>query len=110
MDDLIVELLYQMGKSLGYEFDRVHIKRAAYFPKGHGEIEDENKIIRKAFVQILTGKSAFPMNVVGFPEMEDTESQKEMQKALVQLLGQLPAPVKELPSGANSVEQGVKSN
>src|SRR5262249_40760978 len=38
MDELLIDLLYEMGNSLKYHFDKTHIKRAAYFPQGHGEI------------------------------------------------------------------------
>jgi len=66
MDELFVDLLFEMGKSLGYEFDRVHIKRATYFPRGHGEIEQDQHTLRKALVAILTGKKTIPMSVLDF--------------------------------------------
>ncbi len=36
-DDLFTDLLQTMGKSLGYDFDKVKIKRGIYIPRGHGE-------------------------------------------------------------------------
>ncbi|WP_420885693.1 DUF6680 family protein [Candidatus Reidiella endopervernicosa] len=43
MVDLLAKLLQEMGKSLGYEFDEVHIKKA-YTPQRHTQ-ELKMKII-----------------------------------------------------------------
>lgn len=85
--DLLVDLLHTMARSLGYHFDKVHIKRSAYFPKGHGEIEEEHTAIRKSLVEILSGKKSLPMHVTGFPvtESEVTEA-KEVRILTKELL------------------------
>ncbi len=57
IEGYLADLLFVMGESIGYEFDKVHIKRATYIPQGLGEIEEELHTIRKALASILTGKT-----------------------------------------------------
>jgi len=45
--DLLVELLHKMAVVLGYDFDKTHIKNSSYSPSAHGDIEDEQRAIRK---------------------------------------------------------------
>ncbi|MFZ5449755.1 MAG: DUF6680 family protein [Thermodesulfobacteriota bacterium] len=56
--DFLTDLLYEMGQAVGYHFDKVHIKRRAYIPKGHTDIESELALIRRGLVEILSGRSA----------------------------------------------------
>lgn len=35
MTDRLANLLMEMGKSLGYEFDEVHVKKGVYAPEAH---------------------------------------------------------------------------
>jgi len=60
-DEILAELLSFMGQSLGYDFDKVRIKKGIYMPKGHGDIEFDNTIIRKGMVNIISGKTGFPI-------------------------------------------------
>ena len=55
--DLFVDLLYRMGESVGYSFNKVDLKNAMYFPVGHGEWEEDSFAIRKGVLVILNGKS-----------------------------------------------------
>lgn len=72
--DLLSDILLEMSRSLGYDFDKVHLKRAVYIPKGHVELTVEQEIIRKSLVAILSGKRAIPVIVVKPPEQEKEES------------------------------------
>ncbi|HRI02521.1 MAG TPA: hypothetical protein PLL77_02150 [Pyrinomonadaceae bacterium] len=83
-DQRFTDLLYEMGQSLNYKFDKVHLKRSMYFPKGLGELDTDGNIIRKALVSLLTGENAIKMAVVDFPDMEDTEGQKKLLEAMAQ--------------------------
>src|SRR5665213_1136022 len=47
MGDLTATMLADMGKCLGYSFDSVYLKRAAYSPQGHGDVEAEQTLLRK---------------------------------------------------------------
>ncbi len=63
--DLLADLLQTMGKSLGYDFDKVKIKRGIYVPKGHGEEQNDHYMIRKGMVGLLEGKRALPVKAMG---------------------------------------------
>lgn len=65
-DDLFVELLYEMGKYLGFDFDRVAIRRNSYSPQGHGDMEEDLNIIRKGLAKVFTSESyGVPVRHVG---------------------------------------------
>jgi len=57
-DGFLVDLLYEMGNYLGYDFDRVAIMRNSYTPQGHGDAEQEFNIIRKGLAKIFTTESS----------------------------------------------------
>jgi hypothetical protein len=56
--NLLAELLVKMGKRLGYDFDKVYVKKAWYFPEGLGNIEQEQHALRKALLSLLSGQGA----------------------------------------------------
>ena len=57
-DRCFVDLLWEIGKCLGFSFNKIAIKRDAYSPIAHGELEDDQRLIRKGIVELLTGKRA----------------------------------------------------
>jgi hypothetical protein len=57
-NDLLANLLVPMGKSLGYEFDRVYIKKAFYYPEGLNIMEQEQHMLRKSLLNLLSGQGA----------------------------------------------------
>ena len=75
-----------MGISLGYNFEKVQIRRGIYNPKGHFEIEQELNIIRKGFVAIFAGKLSLPMAVTSFPDMEPTPEIQAANRLLIELV------------------------
>jgi len=99
-DDLLVELLYEMGESLKYDFDKAQIRRAVYTPKGHFEIEQEFNIIRKSLISVLTGKTPLPMDVRSFPDMEPTPEQQAANNLLMDLV-ERERQQRQLPPPAN---------
>ncbi|HKC63677.1 MAG TPA: DUF6680 family protein [Pyrinomonadaceae bacterium] len=76
--DLFIDLMHNMSISLGYDFDKVHIRRTSYFPKGFGELEDDQTIIRKGIVAWLKGELSVPMRVTDFPDMEPLGTQPQI--------------------------------
>jgi hypothetical protein len=66
-DDLFVDLLYEMSRHVGYDFDKTHIRRTSYYPIGHGDIELDQYIIRKALRGILEGNLSFPIRLTETP-------------------------------------------
>jgi len=82
-NDLLSGLLYEMGESLGFSLDKVHIKKAGYIPKAYADREQDDEFIRKSLVEIFLGNKAVPMNVESFPyDPESVDLQKELQKLL----------------------------
>lgn len=82
-NDLLSDLLYEMGISLGFEFDKVHIKKAGYIPKGYADAENEQIYIRKATIEVLEGKRPLPLDIIQMPfDQEAVDAQKELLRAL----------------------------
>lgn len=67
LPDHLTDLLFVMGRSLGYNFDKVHIKRATYYPQGYGDIEQDQLAIRKGVLAVLKGERALPMEITSLP-------------------------------------------
>lgn len=82
-NDQLSDLLYEMGVSLGFDFDKVHIKKAGYIPQAYTDQENEQSFIRRQFVDILLGKKAIPMAIESFPV---DSSIIESQRALLELI------------------------
>lgn len=81
--DQLSDLLYEMGESLGVEFDKVHIKKAGYVPKAYTDQENENKYIRSQLVDVFLGRKSIPMSVVYFPSDDDAlKTQKELHSLM----------------------------
>jgi len=86
-DDLFVDLLQRIAEHLAYDFDRVHLRKGIYTPRARGEEELEQYFIRKEFVKIFQGQSAFPMRVTEFPyDEEAAQKQNEANEKLVKYL------------------------
>ncbi len=64
--ELTATLLAAMGRCLGYEFDSVQLKRAAYQPEGHGKIEEDNQALRRLVLEVLNGNRRIP--IAFFPD------------------------------------------
>lgn len=85
--DLLTALLIEMGRSLGYEFDEVHIKKGIYAPEAHGRIDDENSLIRSGLVRLLHGDGTVKLDVKSLPVSdEDRTASIALRNALSQLL------------------------
>ena len=60
-NELLSELLVKMGASLGYNFDKVYVKKGVYYPEGLGDMEQEQHALRKGLLSILAGKASLPV-------------------------------------------------
>ena len=65
--ELLVDLLFEMSKTLGYNFDKVQIKAGSYYPSAYGETETDNYQARKLLLEILQSKRAFPVTNIELP-------------------------------------------
>ena len=82
-NDQLSDLLYEMGESLGFEFDKVHIKKAGYIPKAYADQEDETNFLRRQLVDVFLNKKSIPMAVTYFPSDDEAlENQKELHKLM----------------------------
>ena len=98
-DNLFIELLYEMARSLGYHFDKVRLRKGIYSPKGYGELELDQKIIRENLVAILSGKKPLPILLASYPAFE--RALEAWQQAAAQGVVEETAPV---PRGSNGGE------
>ena len=82
-DELFTNLLFAIAQDVGFTFDRVQLKKGAYSPIAHGDLEFEQVILRRAAIRALAGETALKMNVVGFPvDAEAAQAQKESAQRL----------------------------
>jgi hypothetical protein len=63
-EDLFVDLLHKMATFLGYKFSKVDIKRGHYYPRGFGDIEEDQIVIRKGLVKLFKHEEFFPIHAV----------------------------------------------
>lgn len=57
-NELLAAMLETMGRSLGYDFDKVYIKKGFYYPEGLGNIEAEQHALRRRLLALLSGSGA----------------------------------------------------
>ncbi len=62
--ELLTDLQYEMGTSLNYHFDKVHLKRGAYLPKGHADTWSDQEFIRRSLIGLFLGKVPIPIKLV----------------------------------------------
>jgi hypothetical protein len=67
--DHVNALLLEMGNYLGYHFDKQTLKRMVYYPRGWGENELDALTLRKAAVDVFTGKKPLKMQIDGAVEL-----------------------------------------
>lgn len=57
-NDLLIELLFEMSVAVGFSFDKVWLKKSVYYPKAHGELELDQYLFRKFFLDVVVGRRA----------------------------------------------------
>lgn len=62
-DEYFTDLLEAMTRALGYDFDRVQLRRGIYYPRALGEAERRREIFEKALVRIVSGQDALPIKI-----------------------------------------------
>ena len=60
-NELLVDLLYEMSVSLGYNFDKVQIKSGSYYPAGYEENSNNRLETQKMWLEVLKGERHLPM-------------------------------------------------
>jgi hypothetical protein len=69
--ELTAVLLSAIGNSLGYKFDKVYLKKGAYYPAFAVNVEQEQHSLRRCLVDVLEGKRRIPVGIFEdkFPEI-----------------------------------------
>jgi hypothetical protein len=60
-EDLFVDLMHTMALALGYEYDKTHIRRTSYYPRGFGDAEWDQLNIRRGIREVLEGTRPIPI-------------------------------------------------
>ncbi|AFN77563.1 hypothetical protein PSJM300_07445 [Stutzerimonas stutzeri DSM 10701] len=82
-DELFTNLLFSMAIDVGYKFDRVQLKKGAYSPIAHGELEEQQQTIRRLAIGILSGELPLKMDVTSLPMDEEImKSQAQISSKL----------------------------
>lgn len=80
-------LLKIMGDFLHYGFREAEIHDHAYFPEWQLMIMNDQELVRKGLVDLMTGKASLPMTVKEFPgDPELARSTTELQTLLIEWL------------------------
>lgn len=61
--DLLANLLKEMSSHLRFNIDQLDIYRGGYNPEAMGQLELEQNIIRRLFVEIYYGRHAIPVRI-----------------------------------------------
>ena len=80
-NNLFINLLYEIAKSLNYTFDKVHLTRGVYIPKGQADYMMDQEFIRRAFVGVLLGERPIPIKVVNISS-KGAESQRSKTETI----------------------------
>lgn len=70
-DELFINLLYAISKDLGFKFDRVQLKKGAYSPVAHGNLELEQNALRRLAIKVLSGDGNLKMDIQSVPVNEE---------------------------------------
>lgn len=66
--DLFIDMLAEIGKAVGYTFDKQELSRFGYAPVGWGNDQERQRMIQVLLLEVLAGKRPFPvMPMVGGP-------------------------------------------
>ena len=61
-DDAFNEMMFQIGRHLGFTLDRRELSKYSYAPQGWVDIESEQNAIRQLALEMLQGKRPIPVS------------------------------------------------
>jgi hypothetical protein len=73
-EEIFANLLLSLGKENRFKFDRVQLKKGAYFPSGHQNAAQEQDWIRKLAIEFLMGKRPVKVDVNSTERNPDVEN------------------------------------
>jgi hypothetical protein len=78
--DLLIDLVYLIGQSLGYKkIDKATLRDNSYIPQGMVDVETEMASIRKGWSEILEGTRPIPMTVVAPVQIAEPPRREQTQ-------------------------------
>lgn len=80
--EYFIDLLYEMSKNLGYDFDKKYLRDNAYSPQAFSNDESFNQTTKQAIMNVFTGNGHLNMKVIDFP-------QQELKTEIIGLINQL---------------------
>jgi len=60
-DDVFIELMFEMGRHLGFTLDKRELSKYSYAPQGWINMEGEQNAIRSLALELLQGKRPLPV-------------------------------------------------
>jgi len=109
-ENCLAGLLVTMGQSLEYNFDKTHIKRSVYSPKGLVDDANEQQFLRQALIELLMGRLTLKVQTTSpsfsKKELKAHEEEQAEQKLIRELLikhykGEIPSLVKIIDGSEN---------
>lgn len=67
-NDLNASLLAAMGKAVGYDFDKVYLRRGGYYPEFFANVEKENHALRRQLLELLDGTGRRKLPIATFEQ------------------------------------------
>jgi hypothetical protein len=105
-EELFINLLFAMAVDVGYKFDRVQLKKGAYSPMAHGNLEFEQSALRRLALQVLSGEQALKMSIASLPVDEAAlKAQGELQRKLLEAFEGGYAPVMHAWPGVSKTSE-----
>ncbi len=77
-DSLFTKMLYEISQALGYDFDEVQLKRDAYKPEAHVNLENSQITVLDGLAKVLSNQN--PLSVKLVPS-ENQKSDKSSDRA-----------------------------
>lgn len=104
--ELFINLLHNIAKDVGFDFNRVELNKGVYSPVAHSELEREQAQVRTLALELLSGQTSLNMNVVGLPIDEAAmKAQRDLFNAqLAAFTGKSSLSIKLQPSEPHSEE------
>ena len=103
-NELLCSMLTKMADSLGYHFPELLIKKGAYTPQWHGDLEQHQMTILRGLAEIMLGLRSLPTKVTEFPVNE------EANKVLMRFLqGKQPLPFR-MEGPSEKLDEAGKTN
>ncbi len=62
-NDLFGDLIFELGKHLGYHFDKRELQKLSYGPIGWIKDEDAARMLRSMAIDVMAGKQPLPVSI-----------------------------------------------